>query len=538
VTSQHSALTSEESVDLRKIIETLLRRWWLIAAVLAISFIVSVGFSVLVQTPVYESSGSAGLPVASSDTQLGLTPSDYLALASSDTQLGLTPSDYLALASSSPVMDSVREQIDSDLSPSQLRTRFKFGLLQTQTVTFTASADSAEQSFLLADAWLKAYQRELESLIMVQLDQIKEQTAQEIKFLLPQLTRSEEELERYDLENDQSLLEIKLSTLQSGLADKERRLQELMAFSIPTNEVRLASLQSVVGLESGGISGGGGSPDAIQPGEAFSEILIPADTLAFKSNPTYIELSQNLTRSQLSALENALVSTEDRLRELKYSSIPNAKSRLVSLEKALATEPAFLGQPGSSVDLTLNPVYVRLSQDLSDTKILLDVERSEAVTLSTAVGVLREQIDDLRVELLFRQEIQKTKSVLALDRKGAEVLETTILELRPEIRELSARVRTERAAHLELKSDVTEIQTNYELAEGELDRLAIIENRLASYAQLNAVQEPSQPASPVSPQRGRNIGLAMFLGLIIGVSGALLMDYYQGRPTPETPLRG
>ncbi|MDA1219322.1 MAG: Wzz/FepE/Etk N-terminal domain-containing protein, partial [Chloroflexi bacterium] len=97
MTSQHSALTSEESVDLRKIIETLLRRWWLIAAVLAISFIVSVGFSVLVQTPVYESSGSAGLPVASSDTQLGLTPSDYLALASSDTQLGLTPSDYLAL---------------------------------------------------------------------------------------------------------------------------------------------------------------------------------------------------------------------------------------------------------------------------------------------------------------------------------------------------------------------------------------------------------------------------------------------------------
>lgn len=497
MTSQHSALTSEESVDLRKIIETLLRRWWLIAAVLAISFIVSVGFSVLVQTPVYESSGSAGLPVASSDTQLGLTPSDYL-----------------ALASSSPVMDSVREQIDSDLSPSQLRTRFKFGLLQTQTVTFTASADSAEQSFLLADAWLKAYQRELESLIMVQLDQIKEQTAQEIKFLLPQLTRSEEELERYDLENDQSLLEIKLSTLQSGLADKERRLQELMAFSIPTNEVRLASF------------------------EAFSEILIPADTLAFKSNPTYIELSQNLTRSQLSALENALVSTEDRLRELKYSSIPNAKSRLVSLEKALATEPAFLGQPGSSVDLTLNPVYVRLSQDLSDTKILLDVERSEAVTLSTAVGVLREQIDDLRVELLFRQEIQKTKSVLALDRKGAEVLETTILELRSEIRELSARVRTERAAHLELKSDVTEIQTNYELAEGELGRLAIIEAKLESYSRFSAVQEPSQPASPASPQRGRNIGLAMFLGLIIGVSGALLMDYYQGRPTPETPLRG
>ena len=78
MTTQQSPLNAEEGVDLRKIIETLLRRWWLIAATLAVSTIISVGFSFLIQASVYESSGSAVLSVNGLDTGLRLTAAGYL----------------------------------------------------------------------------------------------------------------------------------------------------------------------------------------------------------------------------------------------------------------------------------------------------------------------------------------------------------------------------------------------------------------------------------------------------------------------------
>jgi LPS O-antigen subunit length determinant protein (WzzB/FepE family) len=148
-------------------------------------------------------------------------------------------------------------------------------------------------------------------------------------------------------------------------------------------------------------------------------------------------------------------------------------------------------------------------------------------------------MDDLRINLLFRQEIEKNRSALANNRREAEILETTILEMRPEIRQLRARLRTENAARLELESKVNNFQTAYDEARTELDRLVNLEHRLPTYSRLSAVQDPTQPVSPVSPRRSRNIALAMFLGLVIGVGSALLVDYYQGRPANSaTPVRG
>lgn len=518
---QPSSFPSEESIDLRKLIETLLRRWRIIAAAVAISAIISVAFSFLFQPPVYESTGSALLPGTGEDTELGLTPQGYL-----------------ALASSGPVMDSVRQQAGPDSSSGQLRSRFSFSLSPDQSISFTASANSAEQSTLLANTWLESYQRELDSKAESQFNQLKEQAAQNIELLLPQLNQAEEELASYDLENDRSLGQLQLSALETSLTQGETRFQELMALSLPLLPLNEAGLASQKDLESGSI-GGGGVPDGGEADEASPERLVPSDVQAFQSDPAYIELNQNLTRSQLTSLELDLVRTENRIRELNLSSIPTAESRLVSLEKALATEPEFLSQAGSSSDPVLNPVYLTLVQDRANTRILLDVEQSEAATLSTKVATLQDQMDDLRINLLFRQEIEKNRSALANNRREAEILETTILEMRPEIRQLRARLRTENAARLELESKVNNFQTAYDEARTELDRLVNLEHRLPTYSRLSAVQDPTQPVSPVSPRRSRNIALAMFLGLVIGVGSALLVDYYQGRPANSaTPVRG
>jgi uncharacterized protein involved in exopolysaccharide biosynthesis len=210
---------------------------------------------------------------------------------------------------------------------------------------------------------------------------------------------------------------------------------------------------------------------------------------------------------------------------------------LVSIEKAIAAEPEYLSQPDSFGYFALNPVYLRLSQDRADTKILLDVEQNEAAALSIKVGVLREQIDDLLADLLLPLELAKARSAIALDYDEAEVLEATISKLRPELRELSSRVRAEQAARQELEVNATEIRAAYNLAKKQLDRLLPIESQLASYTSLSAMREPAQPNGPVPQQRVRNIALAMFLGIAFGVTAALVVDYYQIKPAPVNPVR-
>ena len=456
MSTQHSSSTPEESIDLRRIIETLLRRWPIIVAALIISVITSVSYVFLTQPTVYESSGSALLP----DNPI-------------DSGMGFPSGAYLALASSSPVMELVRERLDSELSSGQLRSQFEFEMDTGQTISFTASANSAEQSFLLADTWLKSYQQELESLLKGQFNRKKVLSAQEVDSLLTQLTNAEENLAEHDLEYKPSTLQSELSNLKAIQARNASRLLELtLVSSLPTSQ----------------------------------------------TDPGYVPVSENSAQSQLWYLEWELSTTTNRLRELHLSSIPVSKSRLVHLEKAIAEEPEYMSQPDHLGNFTLNPLYLKLNQDLADTKILLNVQLSEAAALFIKVGVLPAQIDDLLVDLSLS-------------------LEATILELRPKIRQLASRVGTEQTAHHKLEVNVTDSLAAYDLAKEELDRLFLIESQLASYTSLSTVREPAQPSGPVSQQRGRNIVLAMFLGLVIGVTAALVVDYYQIKPARATPIR-
>jgi uncharacterized protein involved in exopolysaccharide biosynthesis len=234
-----------------------------------------------------------------------------------------------------------------------------------------------------------------------------------------------------------------------------------------------------------------------------------------------------------------LVNTENRLRELNLSAVPIAESRILSLEKALAAEPEFLGQPGTGFDLIPNPVYFALRQDLAESKIRLDVEQSEAAILSDKVTSLREQIDDVWLDLIVRQKAENTWSPLANNGKETEDLKKTILELRPDIRTMREGVHRENAARQELESSVATLQAAYDLARTALDRRFPMEYQQSVYAPASTVQRPELPFSPVPPQRTRSIGLAVFLGLVIGVGAALLVDYYQGRPAiPAAPALG
>jgi capsular polysaccharide biosynthesis protein len=494
MSTQHSSSTQEESIDLRRIIETLLRRWPIIVAPLIISVITSVGYILLIQPTVYESSGSAMLPVTLVDSGIGLSPEAYL-----------------ALANSSPVMELVRDRIDLELSSGQLRSQFEFEIDQGQTISFTASANSAELSFLLADTWLKSYQQELESLIKGQFNQMKVPSAQKADSLLSQITNAEENLAENDLEYELISLTSKLSNLEAILVTTENRLRELNLSSIQVSEASLMHLEETIAVEE-------------------VSLMHLEETIAVES-----------MLSQLS-------DTENRLRELNLFSIQGSKASLVYLEKAIAVEPEYMSQADHLGNFSLNPLYLKLKQDRSDAKMLLNVQQSEAAALSIKVGVMQAQIDEYTsqpnhidnpplsldpLHLKLKQDRFDAKMLLNVQQSEAAALSIKVGVLQAQIDELRPDVSDKQAARQGLEVSLAA----YSLAKAELDRLFRIESQLASYTSLSAVREPTQPSGPVSRQSGRNIALAMFLGLVFGVTAALVVDYYQIKPARATPIR-
>ena len=127
----------EDSIDLRKLIDALVRRWWVITTIVTafvvVAFIYNYGF----QSSVYESSGGATLPSGNSENGIGLTP------------LG-----YQEFASSTPVMESVKEKLDLELSAGQLRNHYSFQINENNFITVRATGESAEHAFRLASTWI------------------------------------------------------------------------------------------------------------------------------------------------------------------------------------------------------------------------------------------------------------------------------------------------------------------------------------------------------------------------------------------------
>ena len=177
MTTQAPESTWEESVDLGKLIGTILRHWWLIFIAIAAFAAGAAVFSFLIQPTVYQSDG--GIFIPDSDIE-----SDF----------ALTPQGYLELASSNPVLDAVQRQLGPEETTGQLRNQFSFTLENDQFLAVAAVAETAERAFLLADAWIKSYQTEVRSLVSGQVEQEA--------LLQTQLIAAAANLDRFDLRDN------------------------------------------------------------------------------------------------------------------------------------------------------------------------------------------------------------------------------------------------------------------------------------------------------------------------------------------------
>lgn len=219
----------------------------------------------------------------------------------------------------------------------------------------------------------------------------------------------------------------------------------------------------------------------------------------------------DLLRARLETLEGELVRTEARFRELTATLIPTDRARLAALRQTLAAQartlegsrvPLILPEPdpaagvtGSAVTL-LNPVYLRLSQDLADTQVRLTSYEEEARNLERRIASLEAETADLRNRLV------------------------------------PLRVQRERLARA-----LREAQVTYRREQARLDRLQSLASRIPDLAATPVLSEPTLPEAPVSPRKLLNMLVAMVLGGIAGVVGAFMTEWWRASARPPAVAR-
>lgn len=513
MTNRQDPAAWEDTIDLRQWVNVLVRRWWVIASVAAVATVAAVIFSYVIQTPAYTSSGGATLPSGSDAAGIGLTERGYL-----------------EFARSTPVMEAVADTLGLEMSAGELRNSYSFQMDSGNFIGVTATASSGRQAFEMADAWLQVYDQQVRQLLQEDFGQRRRALVQQADLLSQELAQAEGRLAEFELENPDGDLEAHLKAVESDLAQGKQRLRELQSRSLRDLEFRHASLQDSLQdslVESGGGSGGGGAPTDL-PGTSSSGLgaLVPAGG-GMVDNPAWFELERDLRIAQFSQLEQDLLQDEDRLRQLNLSQIALAQARVASLERAL--DEAALSEE----------LRFRLSQDLAEARLELDLLTREAEILEDKVAVLQRELEQGRREVValqetaqalqsyaaLREDIRQVEADLAGGRLEVRRLEATIPELEARVLELRREERSLRNSREALQSQVTRLSELLSQVGDQLDGLLAVEPSLAAITGLSTVSEPALPDSPASPQRSRNILLALFLGLMVGTAVALFWDF-------------
>ena len=423
MTSRASESIWGDSIDLRKLIAFLLRQWQIILGCVGIFASGAAIFSFIIQPTVYQSTTGVIIPLQPTVNQS--TISMIIPPPTIGSEFGFTPQAYLAFASSTQTLELIRQQLGLRQTVGELRNQLSFALENEAFLAVSATAETAEEAFLLADTWSKAYPPQAIARIQNRYTQSLDQANQMISTLQPQLIAKEDALERLKVQNYTALLEIQKASLT------------------------------------------------------------------------------RLSISRLNSLEGELVASENRLRQLSLISIPKSESAVTLLEERLESTEEFLDlQPidGSPIN---NPVYFVWGR-LIDAQLQLATQRREEQALS-------EKIADFESENL------------AL--KGIPIPEAEQIS---QIEEINNEIIIQKIAIRSLEAEINQISTEYNLAMTEYMRLAHLEDDINSLAQIFPVREPALPNSPISPQRIRNITLAIFVGLVTGVGVAVIRDFYRG----------
>ncbi len=147
---------STNSLDIKDLLFTALKKWYLLFIILAVFIIGSLVYSYLFVTPLYDSTGKIYIMRKDSETVStgDLSVSSYLT------------SDYENLIADRAVLDEVSQLLDNEYTFSQLKRVLTIvNPEDTRFIEITARTDSAEDSKKIVDAVCKVSQEKIIDLL-------------------------------------------------------------------------------------------------------------------------------------------------------------------------------------------------------------------------------------------------------------------------------------------------------------------------------------------------------------------------------------
>ena len=162
----------DDSIDLRKWVDALIRYKFLIVGIVVAAVGVAAVFSYLVQTPRFESTAGAVLPPANGEDGLGLSLRGYQ-----------------ELATSTVVIERMRQKLGLPSAPALVRNQLQASTDEKERyIAVTASGKTGEEAFSLASQWVESYGEQLRDDIQIQFSAQKADATQKVDALLPEFT--------------------------------------------------------------------------------------------------------------------------------------------------------------------------------------------------------------------------------------------------------------------------------------------------------------------------------------------------------------
>jgi LPS O-antigen subunit length determinant protein (WzzB/FepE family) len=173
------------------------------------------------------------------------------------------------------------------------------------------------------------------------------------------------------------------------------------------------------------------------------------------------------------------------------------------------------------------------SQQMLETQVSLEVDRQEVIIQLAKIPELESRIGRVKGAMLLFDDLDSDTIPLLQDSTQMQTLERkrdVLLTLKGQIVD---KIIKERLARQNLESKVSELQTKYDAAAAARYSTTNLGTTLYTSYQLTTIREPSLPDSPISPQKGRNITISTFLGLVLGAMAALLLSYYRSKQSQQ-----
>lgn len=232
---EHAPAHWDDEIDLRQLVEVLLRRKWLIFGLIVAAVALAGIYSFFVLPPRYEATMTVALPAVDGEDGLGMSVNAYRAFAFSNRVLG-----------------AMIEDGGLNMTPPGVEARLQASLdSESRLLKVTASAQTSAEAHQLVLLWRDAFQKQVSAYVQEQVDGLSNAARREAIVAEQAFAKVQEALSTFDRESPIGVHQARLARLEQQLAAVEVELQQLIELAIPVDAARVQLLEDALGSEVG-----------------------------------------------------------------------------------------------------------------------------------------------------------------------------------------------------------------------------------------------------------------------------------------------